>query len=204
MDLYQKPADGSGEERLLLKSEEDKAPTSWSRDGRFLLYTNLDPKMREDLWVLPLQGDRKPIPFLRTESREGNGRFSPDGRWIAYQSNESGNPEIYVRPFSPNAGGEPASGGKWMVSKGGGNGPRWRGDGKELFYARTLQQMAVDVTTEKTFQAGVPKLLFATLPISTPSDAAADGKRFLFAAPDGLNTQTPFTVVLNWQAGLKK
>ena len=90
--LYQKPATGSGEERLLLKSEEEKYPTSWSRDGSFLLYTNIDPKMREDLWVLPLQGDPKPIPFLRTEFRERFGRFSPDGHWVAFLG--SGPPSI--------------------------------------------------------------------------------------------------------------
>jgi len=204
-DLYEKPADGSGEERLLLKSEEDKTPTSWSRDGRYLLYTNVDPKSGEDIWVLPLQGDRKPISFLRTEFRESSARFSPDGRWIAYQSNESGMNEIYVRPFSPNASGDSVSGGgKWLVSKSGGEDPHWRADGKELFYIYQLQQMAVDVSGGAAFQAGVPRRLFPAPPTVAPPDVSADGKRFLFSAPEGSNTSTPFVVVLNWQALLKK
>jgi Tol biopolymer transport system component/predicted Ser/Thr protein kinase len=207
-DLYQKPADGSGQERLLLKSDQDKTPTSWSRDGRFLLYTNIDLKTRDDLWVLPLEGEPKPIPFLRTEFREAQGRFSPDGRWIAYTSEESGNPEIYVRPFSPTASGDSASGGKWLVSNGGGAEPNWRGDGKQLFYIPPfqLQQMAVDVATDKTFQAGVPKRLFAAPQYLTSAAVSTDGKRFLFPAigGTGASTQTPFTVVTNWQAALKK
>jgi Tol biopolymer transport system component len=205
MDLYRKPADGSGEERLLLKSEEDKNPNSWSRDGRFLLYRTINFKTRDDLWVLPLEGsDPKPFVFLQTEFQEQRGSFSPDGRWIAYMSNESGTQEVYVRPFSPNATTESASGGKWMISKGGGN-PHWRSDGKELFYNDGGgAQMAVDITADKAFQAGTPRRLFPTPGFLTPPDSAADGKRFLFALPDGANTQTPITVVLNWQAGLKK
>ena len=205
-DLYQKPSDGSGEERLLLKSDEDKEPTSWSRDGRFLLYTNNDPKNGGDLWVLPLEGERKPIPFLRTAFRERLASFSPDGRWVAYASNESGADEVYVRPFSPTVSGDSASGGKWMVSKGGGSIPVWRGDGKELYYLNPsqLQQMAVEVSSVKTFQAGVPRPLFTVPQILSFPTVAADGKRFLFAAIGSSNTNTPFIVVTNWQAALKK
>jgi len=104
-DFYQKASDGSGDDQLLLKSDENKIPTDWSRDGRFLLYNATASKTGNDLWVLPLEGDRKPIPFLRTEFAEGQGRFSPDGRWIAYVSSESGDAEVYVRPFSPNSSG---------------------------------------------------------------------------------------------------
>ncbi|HSR06836.1 MAG TPA: protein kinase [Bryobacteraceae bacterium] len=207
-DLYQKPADGSGEERLLLKSDQDKTPTSWSHDGRFLLYASVDIKTRDDLWVLPVDGVQKPYPFLRTEFREGAGSFSPDGRWIAYASDESGSPEIYVRPFSPTASGGSASGGKWLVSNGDGVLPRWRGDGKELFYIALsqFQQMAVDVTADKTFQAGVPRRLFTAPQFLFSYSVSSDGKRFLFPAIGGAgaNAQTPFTVVTNWQAALKK
>jgi eukaryotic-like serine/threonine-protein kinase len=206
LDIYQKPADGSGEERLLLKSEEDKRPRSWSRDGRYLLYENADPKMQADLWVLPLTGDRKPIPLLRTPFAEAEGRISPDGRWFAYRSNESGTPEVYVRPFSPDPGGGTGGGAKWMVSRGGGAFPRWRGDGKELFYlGLNSRMMAVDVTTNQTFQAGLPRELFGLALLSAP-DVTADGKRFMIQALEGTGatTQPPFTVVLNWQAALKK
>jgi Tol biopolymer transport system component len=204
LDLYQKNADGSGEDIVLLKSDQDKAPTSWSRDGRFLLYDAVDAKTGDDIWVLPLQGERKPVPFLRTEFQELRARFSPDGRWIAYLSTESGSPEIYVRPFSPEKGSEAASGGKWMISKGNGAWVFWRGDGKELFYfSQSLQVMAVDISTEKTFRAGVPQRLF-NFPLLVAGDVSADGKRFLYATPEGSNAPSPFMVVTNWQAALKK
>ena len=132
-DLYMHAADGSGEDQLLLKSDEDKIPTGFSTDGRYLLFTVSDPKTHNDIWVLPMEGDRKPIPFLRTEFNEGQAQFSPDGRWIAYVSNESGSNEVYVKPFSPGAGTE-ISGSKSMVSRGGGIWPRWRG--KQLLYHR--------------------------------------------------------------------
>src|SRR4029079_17549286 len=97
--LYWKNADGTGEEELLFMSNLPKTPTSWSRDGRFLLFGMTDPTSSSDIWVLPLEGDRKPVPFLQTQFVEGQAMFSPDGRWIAYTSNESGRPEVYVRPF---------------------------------------------------------------------------------------------------------
>jgi Tol biopolymer transport system component len=117
---------------LLFKSPDNKIVDDWSRDGRFLLYEEQSAKGGSDLWVLPMEGagERKPAPFLTTRSNERMGRFSPDGRWIAYASDESGRPEIYVRPFPVPAGG----GGTWTVSQGGGFAPRWRRDGTELFY----------------------------------------------------------------------
>jgi Tol biopolymer transport system component len=212
-DLYQKPASGVKDEELLLKSGEDKSPTSWSRDGRFLLYTTSDPKTTEgELWVLPFEGDKKPFPFLRTEFNNEDGQFSPDGRWVAYFSDESGRNEIYVRTFSPDSTAAASdTGGKWLISTGGGSEPRWRGDGKELYYlAPDGKLMAVEITTNPVFRAGAPNALFQTPPqgafttlgyswVLTP-----DGKRFLFLAPVEQTGQAPFTVVLNWQAGLKK
>jgi Tol biopolymer transport system component/tRNA A-37 threonylcarbamoyl transferase component Bud32 len=205
-DLYVKPADGSGEERLLLKTGENKTPTSWSRDGRFLLYTSVAAKTGSDLWVLPMQGEPKPVSVLATQFGELDARFSPDGRWIAYRSNESSVADVYVRPFSPEAGSGTGAA-KWMVSKVSSLYPHWRADGKELFYTTiNLQQMAVDIDTGKGFQAGTPRRLFAapSAALTAGWDMASDGKRFLFVAPPGGNRTVPFTVVLNWAAGLKK
>jgi len=211
-DLYQKLASGVKDEELLLKSSEDKYPTSWSRDGRFLLYDAWDPQTKKtDLWVLPLEGDKKPFPFLRTEFNNVGGQSSPDGRWVAYASDESGRNEIYVRTFSPGSSGAAAgAGGKWLVSTEGGSQERWRGDGKELYYrAADGKLMAVEIATNPVFRAGVPKVLFQMpqqpgLVSENQWDVTPDGKRFIFPAPSEQGTAAPFTVVLNWQAGLKK
>jgi eukaryotic-like serine/threonine-protein kinase len=204
-DLYQKPPSGAKDEELLLRSGERKFPSSVSRDGRFLLYTAVDPKQKYHVWVLPLAGDKKPFPFLQTESNELDGHFSPDGHWVAYWSDESGRNEIYVRRFSPDSTAAASdAGGKWQVSSNGGIEPQWSVDGKELYYV-TLdwQVMAVEVTSKPVFQAGTPKLLFQApaQPSRGAGDFTVDGQHFLFLAPMG---QAPFTVILNWQAGLKK
>jgi serine/threonine protein kinase len=210
-DLYLKLASGAKDEELLLKSSEIKFPASWSRDGRFLLYVTGDhPRTKDDLWVLPLEGDKKPFPFLRTEFNNFEGQFSPDGRWVSYTSDESGRMEIYVRTFSPDSTAAASdTGGKWLISTGGGSEPRWRGDGKELYYlAPDGKLMAVEIATDPVFQAGVPKALFQTPPrygelrsIWHTWDLTSDGKRFLFVVP---TERAPFTVVLNWQAALLK
>jgi serine/threonine protein kinase len=215
--LYEKASSGAGDEKELLKKPgQVEYPTSWSRDGRFLLYeTELTPKTGTDMWVLPLEGDRKPVLMLGTEFNEGAGTFSPDMRWISYVSVESGRAEIYVRPFL--AGSNGASGpsgpslgeGKWQVSKDGGSGPpRWRADGKELiFSALNGSMMSVDVSANgSAFQPGVPKQLFAA-PEGHGGDwdVTSDGKRFLMGiAPMQKVVDEPITVVLNWQAALKK
>jgi len=204
-ELYRKAANGAGEDELLLQTDQDKFPTSWSRDGRFLLFSSTDPKTGLDLWVLPLDGDRKPTPFLRTEFQEGYGAFSPDGHWIAYLSTESGSTEAYVRPFTPPGSGTPgAAAGKWQVSKGGSLAatPFWRADGKELYY-RSQALMAVDVNASPTFQSGAPHRLFDAL-ATFVVDAAADGKRFLVSLPQQESGPQAITVVLNWQAALKR
>jgi len=211
-DLYQKPASGARDEELLLKTDASKRPTSWSHDGRFLLYTEQDPKTRKaELWVLPLEGDKKPFPFLRTEFNDDFGRFSPNGHLVAYQSDESGRNDIYVRTFTPDSPTATSdTGGKWLVSTAGGADPLWGEDGKELYYiAADGKLMAVEIATNPVFQAGVPKALFQTpLPPSSaarePWAMTPDGKRFFLLAPAGQIAQAPFTVVLNWQAGLKK
>jgi eukaryotic-like serine/threonine-protein kinase len=204
--LYIKPADGSGEERLLLKTDEPKQVERWTKDGRFLLFTSAGPKTSLDTWALPFPGEAKPVSLLQTRSEESRARVSPDGRWLAYRSTESGASEVYVRPFTPQA---PAgTGAKWLVSKGGGSGPIWRPDGKELFYlAPASQAMAVDVDTSKGFQAGTPRRMFTAqsgVVNTTGWDLSPDGKRFLLVAPPNAGRIVPFTVVLNWAAGLRK
>jgi Tol biopolymer transport system component len=213
-DLYQKLVSGVKDEEVLLKSSNPKYPTSLSGDGRFLLYTALDPKTNCDLWVLPLQGDRKPIPLLQTNFNEFDGHFSPDMRWVAYVSDESGKNEIYVRGISQqSSGGAPLETvGKWLVSKGGGTGPRWRGDGKELYYrALDGRVMAMQVATDTAFKAGTPEPLFQTPPdvktlfIPIPYwDVTSNGSRFILWTQFTENTSTPFTIVLNWPSLLKK
>ena len=209
--IYEKAADGAGEEKeLYTKAGEGKIPTSWSPDGRFLLYTTTPkPKTGYDVWILSL-ADRKPKLLLGTETAEYLAAFSPDGRWIAYLSNESGRLEVYVRPFVT-SGGNPAFGeGKWQVSRDGAVAatPRWRGDGKELFFVSTNDDlMAVDVNgAGPAFQIGIPHKLFS-MGLATTGDVTPDGKRFLVGIVPGQNgqsTNTPITVVLNWQADLKK
>src|SRR5262249_22490898 len=178
--------------------------TGWSSDGRFLLYEVLGPKTGYDLWVLPLEGDRKPFPYLQTEFDEFLGQFSPDGRWVAYSSNESGPQQIYVQGF-------PKSGAKFMVSVTGGLRPRWRRDGKELFYlSPDRKMMAVEVrTTASGVEAGKPRELFQTRAIATfPTfhiyDITADGQRFLINTTLESAGPPPITVVLNWREGLKR
>jgi serine/threonine protein kinase len=209
--LYEKASTGAGEEKELWK-EPGKilVPTSYSRDGRFLLYYTVNPGGgAADLFVLPLEGDRKPISLLSTRAAEGELMFSPDMHWIAYVSDESGRFEIYVRPFvaSPPSLGD----GKWQISRDGGRSPRWRADGKEIVFdafPNGVPKMGVEVNgSGSAFQAGVPQRLFQN-PGGAPDlgwDVAADAKRFLISLPPAQqSTQTPITVVLNWQAQLKK
>jgi eukaryotic-like serine/threonine-protein kinase len=206
-NLYLKLASGAGDERLLLKpSDGYKYPTSSSRDGRFLLYTLENPKTKSDLWVMSLNGDPKPIPFLRTEFNERSGQFSPDGHWVAHTSDESGKDEIYVREFSSGfAQGAPNAAGKWLISKGGGTDPRWRGDGKELFYVDSGGKlMSVDISARPVFEAGAPKPMFQLPPGSIGGGVTADGTRFLIGVPVAQSASVPFTVVTNWQTTLKK
>ena len=203
-NLYQKPANGVTEEEVLLKSDRNKHPTSWSRDGRFLLYTVGEPKTMNDLWLLHLDHDMKAVPFLATEFDERQARFSPDGHWVAYTSNESGHAEVYVRPFSMNSAGTAVeAGGRWLISSGSASTPRWRGDGRELYYrSGNGGIMAVEIATTPAFRVGKPQPLGIAYFGPGGWDVTADGKRFLGLSANG--GPQPFTVVLNWQAGLKK
>lgn len=215
-NLFQNASSGTGAEEQLQQSDGNQVPASWSMDGRFLVYEELDSKTRTDLWVLPLSGERKPIPFLRTEFSEAQGHLSPNGRWMAYTSNETGNNQIYVQPFPP-------SGLKWTISPQNGVQPRWRPDGKEFFYlmedASTAKSvMAVDVRTDGTvFDASVPRVLFTTqlnsgnqrgpIGATSVSDSYAvssDGQRFVGLVPMGRGLEEPITVILNWVSAVRK
>jgi len=203
--LYVKPADGSGEERLL--TDQPGVPTSWSRDGRFLLFTSASEKTGGDIWVLPdpgrASGASKPHALLATDVDEDDAKISPDGRWFAYMTLESGVATVFVRPLLPDRDAS-APGPKWLVSKGGiAVNPRWRADGRQLVYIANRDVMAVDIETSRGFQAGTPRRLFA-VPQNLRWDLAPDGKRFLFVTPPNGAGAAPFEVVLNWATALKK
>jgi serine/threonine protein kinase len=184
--LYVKQASGVGAEELLLKTARLSIPTDWSRDGRFIIFSQLAQDGKWDISILSLVGDRKIIRLPETESDERYGQFSPDSHWVAYSSEESGRFEVYVRPFS----GRPdlVSKGKWQVSTGGGYWPRWRRDGKELYFnALDGKLMVVTVKSSSTFEAGVPEVLFDP---GHPGELAyrdfyydvwPDGQRFLIS-----------------------
>jgi len=206
--IYEKATSGAGKEELLFHGGVNTFASDWSPDGKFLVYSAYSNETKEDLWLLPLEGEHKPIPYLQTAFNEINGQFSPDGRWMAYTSDESGRQEVYVQAI-------PATAAKWQISSAGGSFPRWRRDGKELFYLGADQKlMAVLVklgaAVSEGFEAGTPQPLFQveTLSISQsvfPYQPAADGQRFIVnvRALEGLG-EIPITVVLNWQAGLQK
>ena len=211
--LYEKASSGAGDEKELFKEAgRIHVPTGWSHDGRFLLfYVTNAPRTGQDLWVLPLQGDRKPALLLATDFSERDAVFSPDMRWIAYTSTESGRAEVYVRPFTASGpSGAPSLGeGKWQVSKDGGSQPKWRADGKELIFQAPpngTAKMAVQVKANgAALEVGIPQRLFQA-PIDYGWDVTSDGKRLLMSVlPQGQQVaQVPITVVLNWPAQLKK
>jgi Tol biopolymer transport system component len=216
MNLSQKSISGSADAEVLVTSSDFKTPLSWSPDGRSVLYESVGGKTRGDLWVLPLGNHRAPVSFLQTAFDERDGEFSPDGRWIAYTSNESGRDEVYVRPFSSDPSGTPLpdSGNKWIISSEGGVRPKWKKDGTELYYLDLDGKlMAASMSTRPVFQAGVPRLLFQTRSGSAGTNwtgsagahwaPSPDGKRFLFLVAETQGA-APFTVVLNWPALLKK
>jgi eukaryotic-like serine/threonine-protein kinase len=201
VDLYQKAANGTGDELLILKSAFDKYPMSWSRDGRYILYQEIAPGVGGDLWVLPLEGERKPTPFLQSESNELAPAFSPDGHWVSYNSDESGRMEIYVAPF-------PGPGGKRQVSTTGGVMARWRGDGKELFYvAANNRLMAAEVNSSgPAFEVGVTRPLFEAR-LTGPGyvyTVTRDGQRFLVNRVIEERGAAQVVVVLNWPQDLKR
>jgi Tol biopolymer transport system component len=202
VNMYLKSAAGAGEDQLLLQSDSEKYATSWSRDAQNIFFENWGPKSKASIWVLPLNGDRQPKPVLQTASFDQiQAKLSPDGRFLAYASNESGRSEVYVQPF-------PTTGGKWQISSGGGGLPLWRPDGKELFFlAEGGKLMSAEIRTDGGFQSGVPRQLFqANIKYrgeSWPYDVRTDGQAFLVNLLAEGDSAAPLTIVLNWSASLK-
>jgi Tol biopolymer transport system component len=218
MGVYRKNAGGAAADELMLKTGPTKRTYDWSSDGRYLLFSVIDPKSKADLWLLSNPAgpvaDLKPRPLLASEFSETQGQFCPNGsgppQWFAYTSDESGKEEIYVQPFSENGA---ASSGKFQISSSGGVQPRWRRDGKELYYlGLDSKLMAVEIKTSPRFEHGAPRPLFQTrvlLPAPVLRNAyhyavSADGKRFLVDDRQQETAAAPMTVVLNWNAGLRQ
>jgi Tol biopolymer transport system component len=200
--LYEKRADGTEAEQLLLEMPFVPLPFGWSADGRFLSFSEVHRERSYDLWILPMWGTRQATSFRATPADEGAGIPSPNGRWIAYHSNANGQFQIYVESV-------PASGTEWQISTGGGSRPRWRRDGRELYYVSPANEvMAVDVdTTRSAFDFGVPRSLFQVPFREAPIqrnvfDVSADGQRFLVNAHLGSRSGS-ITWVLDWRAGLQ-
>ncbi len=200
-DLYRKPSNGANTEELLYEDGLEKTPTSWSPDGKFLLFQDGIPGTATGhLWILPLTGVRTPVPFAPTKFHEGGGQFSPDGRWIAYYSNESGKQEIYIAPF-------PGPGVKRQVSVSGGRDPRWRRDGKEIFYVGGGHLMAAEVHAKgASIEVGTVQQLIGRIRTGRgyQYDVSADGQRFLVVSAPDQTANDPLTIVENWTAAFKK
>jgi len=198
LDLYWKAVGSSGPDEVMFASKEAKNLTDWSPDGKYVLFSSQSPTTARDVWALPVDGaDRKPFPVAQTAAGETNGKFSPDGKWVAYQSDETGHDEVFVRPF-------PGPGPSVRVSTGGGQGAFWRHDGKELFYRTTddhLMAVSVSASGKGTLDFGLPQSLFKIKGSIVPE---TDGQRFLWLLPIGNDSQPPITVIVNWAAGHQK
>jgi eukaryotic-like serine/threonine-protein kinase len=203
--IFWQLADSSGGLERLTGGDRNQTPSSWSADGQLLAFDEVNPRTRGDIGVLRLS-DRKAEPFLRTPFEEGGARFSPDGRWLAYVSNESGRPEVYVQPY-------PGPGGKRQVSIDGGTEPVWNRNGREVFYRNGNKMMVVETTTQPSFSAGKPRMLFegpyftGAFPTMTVSyDVSADGQRFLVVKQTEAASRSAaqINVVLNWFEELKR
>jgi Tol biopolymer transport system component len=205
-DLYRKAVDGSGTDALLVTSSQIKIPTDWSRDGRYLLYFSIDPQTKADLWVQPMTGDQKPWLFLKSPFDEKYGQFSPDGRFVAYQSDESGRYEIYLRPFTPPGKAANPTGGQWQISTDGGIQPRWSPDGRELYYLDPHgRMMAVPIMLPVA--PGKPELLFPTRILGGGVEAqqgfqyavARDGRFLIDTVVEDNKSTAPIRLIQNWQ-----
>ena len=198
--LYLRNIAGSAQDEVLVNDSERKILNDWTPFGNYLLYTALSPATKMDLFLLPMSGDKKPVPLLRTPFNESQGRISPNGQWISYVSDESGIPEVYVQRF-------PSLGDKRIVSIGGGVEPMWRGDGKELFYlSPDYSVVSVSFAPGTPPVIGRPKPLFRA-PVNTSTSrnhyaVTPDGQRFLVNVEDQSSYLSPITVIVNWTEAL--
>jgi len=200
LNIFWRLADGSGGLERLTTSGLTQVPRSTSQDGQMVAFIENNTNTREDIWVLQL-ADRKAQPFLRTQFSEETPRFSPDGRWLTYISDESGRYEVYVQPF-------PGPGGKWQISKEGGMEPVWNRNGRELFYRSGTKMMAVEIATQPSFSAGNPRVLFegqyhTNGAADSAYDVSPDGQRFLMVK-QGERVAAEVSVVVNWPEELKR
>jgi Tol biopolymer transport system component len=194
IDLYERRLAGAaGTEQRLLVNDQNKQATDWSRDGKYLLFSSIDPKTNSDIWAMQMDG-RKPFPVVQTAFQESGARVSPDGQWIAYHSNKSGRQEVYLQPF-------PGPGADVPVSTTGGTSPRWRQDGKEIFYVAPDGRLMA-VSTRPTPPRS-PLELNAPVPLFQSSAdeymVAPDGQRFLLYVTSAPPITSPFSVILNWK-----
>jgi serine/threonine-protein kinase len=210
MTLWSMRADRSGAPERLDPAGTRQSPVSFSPDGQFLAFDQKDPETGDDAWVLPLQGKQAPRAVANTRFGEGSMKFSPDGRWVAYSSDESGNPEVYVQAF-------PGPGLRVQISNDGGTDPVWRRSGGELFYRSGDKMMVVSVVTSPQFKASAPRQLWqgaysegiaasCGMPgvSSSNYDVTADGQRFLMVRDQDQSAfSTTIVVVLNWVEQLK-
>jgi len=200
-DLYEKVSSGASYEQLLLETNIDKYPSDWSPDGNQILFHSVnDPQTKADIWILPMSGDKQPISFLKTEYSELNAVFSPDMKWIAYQSDESGKNEVYVRPF-------PGANAKWQVSSNGGGAPKLHRNWKEIFYLSAGKYMSVEVDgSGSTFRIGKIKEHFDQSLVGgiTTRDISADGQNILLEISNFQQESVPLTLVVHWDEELKK
>ena len=210
--IYRKRSNAAENEELLFETERQIVPQSWSADGKSILYELFDPKTASDLWLLPLDGKQKPVPILQSAYNENFGQVSPDGKWLAYVSDENTRPEVYVVGF-------PTGSGKRQISTAGGRFPRWRRDSREIFYMDSLsngKMFAVELTAVgDLLQPGIPRPLFESGYVSVPHlggdyfpyAVSGDGQRFLVPRPINAVSEaasSPFiAVVLNWTSALK-
>jgi Tol biopolymer transport system component len=196
-DLFIKPSNGAHDEQLLFESQENKEAVHWSRDGRYILFTATGQNTPSELWYLD-RTTNKAVLYLKEQGGVSQGQFSPDGKFVAYQSDESGQPEIYVRTF-------PGAEGRWLISRGGGFTPRWRPDGKEIFFrGEQTSYRSVDVLLGAGVEIGQQHEWFNAEGAGADYDVMPDGNRFLVRtlAPETL--AGPITIALNWPALLKK
>ncbi len=207
-NFFRRPVAGAQPEAPFFQTPNRKTATQWTRDGRFIVYTEGTEKTKNDVWVLPIENGKpgQPTLFLGSAFNEDAGQLSPDGHWMAYMCDESGRDEIYVRSF-------PQGGDKKRISTGGGDQPRWRGDGRELYFLGLdgkLMAVPMNPGTAATpgLEPGPPQTLFAAPRVAVYTgpfyDVMPDGKRFLIAVAAPVSVASPLNVVVNWESALRK